>query len=172
VKAYVPALAFLGLCAAGLLGARETLESRTADAEPAAIKSENRAPEMPADSGPRTASLRKEGDGHYWANASVNGATMRFLVDTGATVVALTERDARRAGLDVEKLPRTARISTANGEVRAAVARLDRIRIANVEVRNVEAVVLEELETSLLGMSFLGKLKSWQMTPASMVLKQ
>ena len=52
----------------------------------------------------RTASLRKEGDGHFWATAYVNGEPVQFLVDTGASLVALTKRDARKIGLDTDKL--------------------------------------------------------------------
>src|SRR5262245_61184360 len=66
----------------------------------------------------RTASLRKAGDGHYWATAYVNGQPIKFLVDTGASVVALNERDARKAGIDIDNLPRDAEVRTAAGRVK------------------------------------------------------
>lgn len=165
-----PAILMFAMAAVGLIAVREWVtggHAPAAVAEPAA-KAE---PAQPV--APHSASLRKEADGHYWATAYVNGSPMRFLVDTGASVIALTETDARRAGLDVESLPHTADVSTASGHVKAAVASLDSVRISGVEVKGVEAVVMTDgLEQSLLGMSFLNRLKGWQVTPSALVLKQ
>lgn len=144
-----------------------TMSARTAAAEAAPVERPRPA------SGSRRAVLEQERDGHFWASAQVDGASIRFMVDSGASVIALTARDARRAGLDFHRLPKTAEVSTANGRVRAVRTRLDSVRIGGVEVRNVDAVILEEgLETSLLGMSFLSRLESWQVASSTMTLRQ
>lgn len=121
---------------------------------------------------PRSVTLEME-RGHYWADAKVNNSQVRFLVDTGASVIALTRDDARRIGLNIRSHGETARMSTANGVIEVPVVTLKRVKVGNIEVANVQAVVIEEgLSTSLLGMSFLSKLKSWQTTQAGLVLKQ
>lgn len=121
----------------------------------------------------RTAYLRKEADGHYWTTAYINGTPVRFMVDTGASTIALTERDARRIGLDPATLPHTAQISTANGRVSAAALTLDEVKIERVKATDVQAVVIEDgLETSLLGMSFLNQMRSWEATPRALMIRQ
>ena len=97
----------------------------------------------------------------------------RFIVDTGASVVALTRHDAERIGIDVSSLPKTAQISTANGKVKAGVTMLDTIAIDAVEVSHVQAIVIDDgLEQSLLGMSFLSKLHEWSATQDAIVIRQ
>lgn len=169
----VPALIFFALAAAGLMAARDMLTSRAAVAE-APAATETSQPTAPTSSPlGRSALLHKERDGHYWTTAVVNGMPTRFIVDTGASVVALTRHDAERIGIDVNALPRTAQISTANGKVKAGVAMLDTISIDSVEVTHVQAVVLDDgLEQSLLGMSFLNKLHEWNATSDAMVIRQ
>jgi aspartyl protease family protein len=120
----------------------------------------------------RSVTLDMEG-GHYWADARVNSAQVHFMVDTGASMVTLTKQDARRIGVIIRPNGPVARMSTANGVITVPLVTLKRVRIGNVEVTNVEAAVIEEgLDTSLLGMSFLNKLKTWQSTQAGLVLKQ
>jgi aspartyl protease family protein len=95
--------------------------------------------------------------GHYWADGSVNGGAMRFLVDTGATLIALPAADARRIGLDYLNAPRGA-VQTANGTAVAHFVKLDRVKIGDITLTNVDAVVQEGgLSTPLLGMSFLNR---------------
>jgi aspartyl protease family protein len=121
----------------------------------------------------RTASLRKEGDGHFWATAYVNGTPVKFLVDTGASLVALSERDARKIGLDTDRLERNAEVRTAAGRVKAAITTITKIEIDGVTVKNVQAVVIDKgLEHSLLGMSFLNRLDGWDVTPTAIVIRQ
>jgi aspartyl protease family protein len=102
--------------------------------------------------------LTADEQGHFWAEGSVNGgATMRFLVDTGATLIALPAADARRIGLDYFNAPRGA-VQTANGTAIAHFVKLDRVKIGDITLTNVDAVVQEGgLSTPLLGMSFLNR---------------
>ena len=96
------------------------------------------------------------------------------LVDSGASIVALTYEDARRAGMYVRDGDFTQRVSTANGLARVAPVMLDRVSIGDITVRNVPAAVTEpgSLATSLLGMSFLGRLQSVDMRAGTLVLQE
>ncbi|MDX2234256.1 MAG: TIGR02281 family clan AA aspartic protease [Hyphomonadaceae bacterium] len=110
-----------------------------------------------------SAVLDRDADGHWRAEGRVNGRKMELLVDTGATMVALTPDDAKAAGIDVRTLDFDARVRTASGTVRAALVTLERIQIGQVRVRDVEAMVIERgLPVSLLGMSFLNRLEQFQ----------
>lgn len=104
--------------------------------------------------------LRAHADGHYYARAEVNGRPLDVMVDTGASMVALTYEDAERAGLRLRPSDFTARVSTANGIAAVAPVTLDRVSIGRITVRNVRAAVCERgrLEKTLLGMSFLSRL--------------
>ena len=101
--------------------------------------------------------------GHVVLTASVNGASVRFLVDTGASAVALSSADARAAGINPDALVYNRTTTTANGVVRVAPLLLREIRIQQLSVENVPAVVDPNLTGSLLGMSFLNRLQSFQM---------
>ncbi len=103
--------------------------------------------------------------GHFQATASVNGRPVSMLVDTGASAVVLSFEDAERIGLEPQRLAYTVTVSTANGRATAAPVRLDEIAIGPVLRRNVRAMVTEEgrLDQSLLGMTFLSTLGSFQM---------
>ncbi|MFN7110637.1 MAG: TIGR02281 family clan AA aspartic protease [Brevundimonas sp.] len=111
-------------------------------------------------------------DGHYWAQAKIEGRAVQVLVDTGATVVALTRADARRLGVDPAPEAFTGKVQTASGVVRAAPVELKTISVAGVRVDNVEALVVEEgLTYSLLGMSYLGRLSAFEATPNGLTLR-
>lgn len=95
-------------------------------------------------------------DGHYYLTAEVNGVSVDFMVDTGASEVVLTQPDAARAGLDPGSLRYSATASTANGTVAIAPVRLDELRLGDMVQRRVRASVNGgEMEQSLLGMSYL-----------------
>lgn len=120
------------------------------------------------------ANIRRESDGHFWTWADVDGSSLKFLVDTGASVVALTRHDAKRLRINLDELVYDNRITTAGGEVMSASVRLDHIRIGNVELKDIDAVILEEdvLDNSLLGMSFLGGLYSYEFKGNTMIIRQ
>ncbi|MFC3079579.1 TIGR02281 family clan AA aspartic protease [Phenylobacterium terrae] len=118
------------------------------------------------------ASIAKSSDGHFWAEADVDGRRVRFLVDTGASAVALTVEDARRLGLDPSTLNYEYGVQTASGQARAAQVKLDSISIAGARVDDVEAFVIESgLETSLLGMTYLGRLSRFEATRTALILR-
>lgn len=97
-------------------------------------------------------------DGHYYLTAEINGARVLFVVDTGASAIVLTQRDAERAGLNPDGLNYFGTAMTANGQVETAPVKLDRMVIGGVEETGVPAVVNGgDLDTSLLGMSWLSR---------------
>ena len=104
--------------------------------------------------------LDAHADGHYYARAEINGRPLNVMVDTGASMVALTYEDAERAGLRLRPSDFTARVGTANGIAAVAPVTLDRVTIGRITVRNVEAAVTERgrMDKTLLGMSFLSRL--------------
>lgn len=115
---------------------------------------------------------KSQADGQFWANARVNSGHVRFLVDTGASSVALTPEDARKAGVRLSTLNYDVPISTAGGQNVAAYVNLKSISIGAVTLRNVRALVVPEgLSTSLLGMSFLGELQKVEATPSALILR-
>lgn len=165
--------AIVGLCAISAVASAETF-LRLAERGPAlrAASAQAAEPLGPADPAALpSAAIAKASDGHYWAEGRVNGAKVRFLVDTGATAVALTAEDARRLGLEPEKLNFTYKVVTAGGEARAAAVKLASVSVAGAEIDNVDAMVIDRgLDTSLLGMTYLGRLASFQATRESLIL--
>jgi aspartyl protease family protein len=109
--------------------------------------------------------LHKVLNGHFETPVTVNGATVQMLVDTGASRVALSYEDAETLGLNPASLAFTQRVSTANGEARAAPVTLAEVAIGPIVRNNIQAMVTEEgkLDQSLLGMSFLATLDLLQM---------
>ena len=125
-------------------------------------------------SGRRRVELAAGGHNHFFAEAELNGRPVTVMVDTGASMVALTYDDARRAGIYPRDSDFTGRSSTANGIARFAPVDIDRVSIGGIEVRNVRAAVMEDgkLETSLLGMSYLSKVGSVAMKSGKLVLEE
>ncbi|MDF3413881.1 TIGR02281 family clan AA aspartic protease [Sulfitobacter sp. M57] len=110
-------------------------------------------------------------DGHYYLTAEVNGTALRFVVDTGATDMVLTQTDAKRAGIDPASLAYMGRANTANGEVRTAFVRLDQVQLGGVVDTDVAAVVNEgQMEQSLLGMGYLQRWGRIEITGGELIL--
>jgi aspartyl protease family protein len=110
-----------------------------------------------AASGAQSVTLSAGAGGHFMADGQINGGAVRFLVDTGATTVAIPAGEANRLHIDYRKGQRGT-VQTANGPAGAYVVRLDSIRVGSIELQNIEAVVIEKgLETALLGNSFLNR---------------
>lgn len=144
---------------------------RTSDQEPTAEGSGDAAND--SSRGNRSVSIARGRDGHFHADATINGRTLSVLVDTGATAVVLTHEDAIAAGISVNPSDFRHVSNTANGQARFARVVLDQVRIGEVSVRNVDAAVSQpgRLTTTLLGMSFLGQLRV-EMKGATLVLEQ
>jgi aspartyl protease family protein len=110
--------------------------------------------------------------GHFIANAEVNGYQVRFLIDTGASIVMLTPDDAQRVGLRPFKDDFSLRLHTPNGDMRGAPVILGDVRLGPIEIVDVEATVVEvPSEFSLLGMSFLGRLQGYEVRNGELVLR-
>ena len=98
------------------------------------------------------------GDGHFHLTARVNGQPVRFVIDTGATTIALAEDDARRAGIGPDSLAFVGQARTANGMVQTATVMLDSLTIGEIAEYDVPAVILRsDLDLSLMGMSYLSR---------------
>ena len=111
-----------------------------------------------------SARLKMSDNGHYMSKAQINGRTIQVMVDTGASTVALSHEDARKAGFRPDDLDFDRPVSTANGVVNAARVKIDRIEVGGILVERVDAMVLPKgaLSGSLLGMSFLSRLDSFE----------
>ena len=124
----------------------------------------------PAD-GSGTIVMTADNQGHFYATGSVNGAAVRFLVDTGATMVSLGANDARRIGLDFNRGQKSM-TQTANGQTMVSKVKLDTVRIGDVTLHNVDALIHQtEMPMALLGMSFLNRMEM-QRDGSTMTLKR
>ena len=101
--------------------------------------------------------LAADARGHFFADAAVNGIPMRFVIDTGATAVALSAADASRLGIDWHNGARRT-MQTANGATTGYLVKLDKVRVGSIELHDVDGVVLEQgMGVGLLGMTFLNR---------------
>jgi aspartyl protease family protein len=118
---------------------------------------------------PSPREFRRGPDGHFYADAQVNGTTIRFLVDTGASMVVLTREDAQRAGI---QLPSTRALAMGvGGPIEIIPVTLDRVAIGGIEARSVEAAIADETPVSLLGQSYLQRVGSVEIRGDTMVLR-
>lgn len=115
---------------------------------------------------------KSRSDGQFWTDARVNNGHVKFLVDTGASSVALTLNDAKKAGIRTRDLRYDVPIATAGGRNMAAFVELKSISVGAITLRNVRALVVPEgLHTSLLGMTYLGQLQKVEATPNALLLR-
>jgi aspartyl protease family protein len=121
----------------------------------------------------RRATIEQSANGHFQTEVAVDGRRVDFMVDTGASMIALRERDAAKLGIFPVPADYTATVSTANGNVKAARVSLKRVEVGNVVVRDVAALVLPDqaLGQNLLGMSFLSRL-NWSQKNGKLILEQ
>ncbi|WGR95013.1 TIGR02281 family clan AA aspartic protease [Bradyrhizobium sp. ISRA443] len=122
----------------------------------------------------RTLTIPPDARGHFATDGRIDGQRIGFMVDTGASVVALNETSAARFGLRPVPGDYTSRVTTANGTIKAARARIAMIELGGLIVRDVDAMVLpdEALSENLLGLSFLSKLKRFEYANGRLVLEQ
>lgn len=109
-------------------------------------------------------------DGHYWISAMINGETERFMVDTGATISALSEEAASAARLKPDPLRLPVMVRTAGGDIAARLARIEDLRFGNVVARDLDVIVTGETGVNVLGMNFLSRLKGWRVEEGVLVL--
>ena len=118
---------------------------------------------------PGSGAVAKAADGHFWADAQVNGQPVHFLVDTGATAVALTPEDAQRLGFKPSDLKYGHNVTTAGGTSRAAIVTLASVSVNGARLDDVQALVVADgLDVSLLGMSYLGRLTRFEATRSTL----
>lgn len=110
-------------------------------------------------------------DGHFWAEVELNGTKRRMLVDSGATVTALSEATTAAGGVKADATLVPLLMKTANGTVRADAGTVDRLRIGGIEARKLKIVISPGLgDTDVLGMNFLSQLKSWRVEGRTLIL--
>ena len=123
--------------------------------------------------GTQSVSFRAAADGHFQIEAEVEGQSVRFMVDTGASDVVLNASDARRLGFDPSRLAFTRLYRTANGEVLGAPLTLRSVRVGPIELKDVRASVSDaDMGRSLLGMSFLGRLGGYAVENGTLTLRR
>jgi aspartyl protease family protein len=146
--------------------------------KPAAERSASAAPAAPPAKNTRYGGdvmfVARGRDGHFGVDAVIGGHRVPFLVDTGASIVALTSQTAARLNITRAMRGRRMRMQTANGAVEADTVRLASIQVGSLEVQDVEAVIMPagRLGMNLLGMSFLSRLSRYEFRSGSLVLEQ
>src|ERR1043165_6739912 len=124
--------------------------------------------------GYRTATVRADSRGHFQVEGAVDGRRLDFMVDTGASLVRLRERDAGKLGIFPSPRDYPGRSSTANGIVKGAPVRLPSLEVNGIRVYDVAAMVIadESLSVNLLGMSFLSRVRRFEMANGRLVMEQ
>ena len=122
----------------------------------------------------RTVTVQGDRLGHFQVEGSVDGRRLDFMVDTGASLVALRERDANKLGIFPVPRDYTGRTSTANGVIAVAPVRLSSLEINGIRIYDVGAVVIPDkaLNVNLLGMSFLSRVRRFEMANGRLVMEQ
>ena len=158
------AVVWIGVAMAALVLVRHFAPAEAPSADPPAQRA--------AEGGPATNTIVYPAgpNGHVLLEADVDGAIVHFVVDTGATLVSLNRRDAEAAGILTAGLSYSMVMNTANGRARAAPVRLRSIRLGQLTLDDVQAVVMPNLGTSLLGMSFLSRLDRWEMRGGALTI--
>jgi aspartyl protease family protein len=158
-----------GLAVYWVLGNRDLIGLHQQPQKPAETTAPTPAPTVRQVSGANSLILRAGRDGHVTVDAVVNGTPVRFLVDTGATLVTLTPKDAAAVGVG-SGLSYSLTFETANGRTHAAPVRLREVRIGQLEIDDVDGAVVQNVSTSLLGQSFLSRLQGYEMRDGVLIL--
>jgi aspartyl protease family protein len=158
---------YLGMLAAGLLLVGQLAQN--AERSDAALLMGSR-PKLSVVGGETV--IPKDSDGHFWADATVNGAEVRFLIDTGATTTGLSQDAARAAGIEPDPSQMPVRLSTANGILIATVGRATTLSFGNITVSNLMVNVPRDLDddTNVIGMNLLSQLESWRVEGDRLIL--
>jgi aspartyl protease family protein len=121
----------------------------------------------------RVVEIARGRGGSFDVSTRVNGGTVPMILDTGASAVVLTQEAAKAAGLPLEVLSYSVTVDTANGKTRAAAVTLDSVSVGGLTERSVPALIAQpgQLRTSLLGMSFLNRLESWEVRGDKLIMR-
>ena len=159
--------------AASILVPRYASHMGTAPA-PLELAARPQAPVAGSAANSRSIVVPRDARGHFEVDARVEGRHLNFMVDTGASVIALTASDAGRIGIHPAPREFVTEVKTANGTVRAAPTRLDEVEVGDIVLRDVAALVLPDaaLSDNLLGLSFLSRLRRFEYTDGKLVLEQ
>ncbi len=180
----IAALAMVGMASYGFAKYYETsrsnrpeviqeVQKQTSQAQNVAVNQQTQTPREKPLSG-RKARIKMDDRGHFVTDARMNGRRVPVLVDTGATSVAINKTTARKMGIRLSSSDFKYTVNTANGQTKAATAVIKRIEIGRVRVNNVRAMVLDDksLKGTLLGMTFLGELRSFGVKNRQLILEQ
>lgn len=116
--------------------------------------------------------IRQSSDGHYWADAEVNGMPVRFLIDSGATTTAMNLKTAQVANVDIHQGGFPTYLDTANGTVKAQRGRIQTLKVGSMTALGLPIVVAEAFgDSNVLGMNFLSELDSWRVEGREMILE-
>jgi aspartyl protease family protein len=160
-----------------MIGAAVLSPSLSSRQEPAASENPDKpnarprvaAATTPSVSGVANQRITRNFDGHFYVTADVNGVPIRFIIDTGASMVALSPEDADRANVSLDGRVGVAR--TAGGDVEMTQTRIESITVGGLTARAVRGAVVEQLDQSLLGQSFLSQLQSVEISGDTMTLR-
>jgi aspartyl protease family protein len=171
---FIIVFAIAALAVAGFLPRYVDRIAGHAAAPPAANAVQTVAPTPAYSGGPRSVVIQRDARGHFTVDGVVDGRRIPFMVDTGASMIALTKSDAGRLGYHPAMRDYVGQVSTANGVVRVAYVKLDMVEVGGVIVRNVDAVVApdEALRENLLGLSFLSRLRRFEYREGRLVLEE
>ncbi len=160
--------------AAGVIVPRYAAQLHGRSAAPTLMAARPVTPAAPVASDSRSVVIAPGRNGHFQVEGRVDGRRIDFMVDTGASVIALTERDAAMLGIHPAESDYVAAVRTANGTVRAAPVELNMVEIEDLVVHNVAAMVLPDsaLSDNLLGLSFLSRLHRYEYADGKLVLEQ
>lgn len=118
-----------------------------------------------------TVRIAMDADGHFWAQATLNGVRRRMLIDSGATTTALSVGTARAAGLDLDESRLPVLIDTANGRITARTATVKQVAIGGIVAHDLPVVVSDAFaETDVIGMNFLSRLAGWRVEGKTLIL--
>ena len=159
---------------ASLIVPKYAAQMNPGHAEPTAMAARSQQQIASPSSDSRSVVIPPGPNGHFQVAGEVDGRRLDFMVDTGASVIALTARDAAMLGIHPAESEYRGMVKTANGTVRAAPVMLDRVEIEDIVEYNVGAVVLPEgaLSDNLLGLTFLSKLRRFEYSDGKLVLEQ
>ena len=146
----------------------------TGSPSPAALAAQPVVAATPVPFNSRSVVVPRDARGHFQVDGRVDGRQLSFMIDTGASVIALTASDAASLGIHPAQREFVAQVRTANGTVLAAPAQLDMVEVGDLVVRDVAALVLpdEALSGNLLGLSFLSRLRQFEYSDGKLVLEQ